>query len=170
MACDRGCYHGHKNAPSYCEIQAHEFKRATRFYGELFGWKFAKAEGLPVEYWRIETDGPRGGLLKRPAKTPPLEHGTNGFVCSMEVSDFDRVADKIARLSGKVALPKFPVPGVCWQGYFIDPEGNAFGIFKPDSTAKWTCQSDLLLIPGIICGGWPALAGFAKTGENRVPD
>jgi hypothetical protein len=54
----------------------------------------------------------------------------------MEVSDFDRAAEQIARLGGKVALPKFPVPGVCWQGYFLDPEGNTFGIYQPDSAAK----------------------------------
>jgi predicted enzyme related to lactoylglutathione lyase len=124
------------NEPSYFEIQADDTNRASRFYSEVFGWKFAKAEGLPGEYWRIETDGPRGGLLKRPAKTPPPAHGTNAFVCSMEVSDFDRVAEQIASLGGKVALPKFPVPGVCWQGYFLDPEGNTFGIFQPDSAAK----------------------------------
>ena len=78
------------NAPAYFEIQADDLKRARDFYGAIFGWKFAKAEGLPVEYWRIETDGPRGGLLKRPAKTPPPEHGTNAFTCSMEVENFDR--------------------------------------------------------------------------------
>jgi predicted enzyme related to lactoylglutathione lyase len=36
----------------------------------------------------------------------------------------------------RVALPKFAVPGVCWHGYFIDPDGNTFGVFQPDSTAK----------------------------------
>jgi predicted enzyme related to lactoylglutathione lyase len=122
--------------PSYFEIQADDTNRARSFYGELFGWKFVKAEGAPVEYWRIETDGTRGGLLARPAKTPPPEHGTNAFVCSMEVRDFDRTVAKIARLGGKVALPKFAVPGVCWQGYFVDPEGNTFGIFQPDAAAK----------------------------------
>ena len=52
------------------EIQADDLRRALRFYEEIFGWKFSKAEGLPVEYWRIETNGPRGGLLQRPAKVP----------------------------------------------------------------------------------------------------
>jgi uncharacterized protein len=33
-------------------------------------------------------------------------------------------------------LPKFAVPGVCWQGYFIDTEGNTFGIFQPDPAAR----------------------------------
>ncbi len=124
------------NGPSYFEIQADDTKRACSFYRTVFGWKFEKTEGLPIEYWRIETDGPRGGLLKRPAKTPPPEHGTNAFVCSMEVPNFDSSAQKIADLGGKVALPKFAVPGVCWQGYFIDTDGNTFGILQPDAKAK----------------------------------
>jgi len=123
------------NAPSYFEIQADDVGRARRFY-EVFGWKFFRAEGLPIEYWRIETDGPRGGLLQRPAKTPPPESGTNAYVCSMEVEDFDAVAKKILALGGQVALPKFAVPGVCWQGYFIDTEGNTFGLFQVDPLAK----------------------------------
>jgi len=124
------------NAPAYFEIQADDTNRAVRFYREIFGWKFDKIEGLPIEYWRIETSGPRGGLLKRPAKTPPPEHGTNAFVCSMEVASFDEMAAKVASHGGQVALPKFAVPGVCWQGYFIDTEGNTFGIFQPDAAAK----------------------------------
>jgi hypothetical protein len=124
------------NAPSYFEIQADDTGRAVGFYRAIFGWTFTKAEGLPVEYWRIETEGPRGGLLKRPAKTPPLEHGTNAFVCSMEVVDFDATAAKIVGAGGLIALPKFAVPEVCWQGYFIDTEGNTFGIFQPDPAAR----------------------------------
>ncbi len=124
------------NAPAYFEIQAEDTNRAVRFYREIFGWKFDKIEGLPIEYWRIETSGPRGGLLKRPAKTPPPEHGTNAFVCSMEVANFDDMAAKVASHGGQVAMPKFAVPGVCWQGYFIDTEGNTFGIFQPDPAAK----------------------------------
>jgi predicted enzyme related to lactoylglutathione lyase len=123
------------NAPSYFEIQADEPARAARFYADIFGWKFTKAEGLPVEYWRIETEGPRGGLLKRPAKIPPPEYGTNAFVCSMEVQDFDVTAERIIEQGGKVALAKFAVPGVCWQGYFLDNENNVFGIFQPDTEA-----------------------------------
>ncbi|HYR41820.1 MAG TPA: VOC family protein [Terriglobia bacterium] len=124
------------NGPSYFEIQADDTKRASDFYRNLFGWTFVKTEGLPVEYWRIETDGPRGGLLKRPAKAPPPGYGTNAFVCSIEVEDFDKAAQNIANLGGKVALAKFGVPGVCWQGYFLDTECNIFGIFQPDAEAK----------------------------------
>jgi predicted enzyme related to lactoylglutathione lyase len=121
--------------PSYFEIQADDLKRAVAFYRSVFGWTFTLAEGLPVEYWRIETDGPRGGLLPRPAKAPAPAQGTNAFVCSIEVTDFDAIAKKIAATGGQIALPKFAVRGVCWQGYFLDTEGNTFGIFQPDPKA-----------------------------------
>ena len=124
------------NGPSYFEIQADDTQRAAGFYADIFGWKFAKAEGLPIEYWRIETEGPRGGLLKRPAKAPPSGTGTNAFVCSIEVEQFDKTAHKITERGGTVALAKFAVPGVCWQGYFLDTEGNVFGIFQPDTAAR----------------------------------
>jgi uncharacterized protein len=124
------------NAPAFFEVQADDPVRAAHFYGAIFNWKFAKVEGLPVEYWRIETEGPRGGLLRRPAAPPALGSGTNAFVCSMEVRSFDQVAGQITSLGGRVAAPKFAVPGVCWQAYFIDTEGNTFGIFEPDSNAR----------------------------------
>jgi len=75
-------------------------------------------------------------LLKRPAQPPPPECGTNAFVVSIEIENFDETAEKIASVEGKVALPKFAVPGVCWQGYFVDTEGNTFGLFQVDENAK----------------------------------
>jgi predicted enzyme related to lactoylglutathione lyase len=89
-----------------------------------------------MEYWRIETSGPRGGLLQRPAQAPPEKSGTNAFVCSMEVEHFDSFSEKILAHGGKVALNKFAIPGVCWQGYFTDTEGNTFGLFEVDAEAK----------------------------------
>jgi predicted enzyme related to lactoylglutathione lyase len=120
---------------AYFEIQADQTDRAQRFYTDIFGWKFARAPGTPVEYWRIETSDGRGGLLRRPAPAPPPRSGANAYVCSFEVSNFDSTADTILKCGGITALPKFAVPGVCWQGYFVDTEGNTFGIFQPDPNA-----------------------------------
>ncbi|MCC5850480.1 MAG: VOC family protein [Verrucomicrobia bacterium] len=119
----------------YFEIQAENPERAMQFYRETFGWTFTEVPGLPVPYWSIETPGGPGGLLQRPAKTPPPECGTNAFVCSFQAGDFDRTADTILRLGGQTALPKFAVPGKCWQGYFLDTEGNTFGVYQPDPNA-----------------------------------
>jgi predicted enzyme related to lactoylglutathione lyase len=32
----------------YFEIQADDLEGAIRFYGGIFGWRFSKAEGLPI--------------------------------------------------------------------------------------------------------------------------
>ena len=120
----------------YFEIQADDTRRAIAFYSEVFGWEFTEAEGLPIPYWRIETGGARGGLLTRPAKAPAPGSGTNAFVCSVEVESFDATEKTILKLGGIVALGKFAVPGQCWQGYFIDTEGNTFGIFEVDANAR----------------------------------
>jgi uncharacterized protein len=125
------------NELSYFEIQAEDTKRAVDFYNRIFGWQFKEEFTVPIEYWRITTGGQMGGgLLKRQAKAPELGHGTNAFVCSIIVEDFDKTAKKIISLGGKVALEKFAVPGKCWQGYFLDTEGNTFGIFQVDENAK----------------------------------
>jgi hypothetical protein len=121
--------------PVFFEIQADDVGRAVNFYRNVFGWTFTKNAGAPIEYFDIDTGGWRGGLLKRPAKAPPPEHGTNAFVCSFQVENFDAAASKIISNGGQVALEKFPIPGRCWQGYFIDTEGNTFGIFEVDEKA-----------------------------------
>jgi predicted enzyme related to lactoylglutathione lyase len=120
----------------YFEIQADDPARAVHFYSQVFGWKFDEVKGLPISYWTIQTGGSRGGLLSRPAPAPPRGTGTNAFVCSVEVENFDSTAKTIEQLGGIVALPKFAVPNTCWQGYFVDPEGNTFGIFQVDPNAK----------------------------------
>jgi predicted enzyme related to lactoylglutathione lyase len=76
-----------------------------------------------------------GAILERPVPAPPLQGGTNAVGCSLQVANFDQTADAIIREGGQVALPKFAIPGKCWQGYFIDLDGNTFGIFEVDSSA-----------------------------------
>ena len=124
------------NTLGYFEIQSSNPAREVDFYTSVFGWKFIRDEHIPIEYYRIETNGMNGGLLKRPAKTPPLEFGTNAFTCSIQVDNFDAIADKILAHGGSVAMPKFAIPASCWQGYFIDQDNNVFGIFEVDEKAK----------------------------------
>ncbi len=124
------------NTIAYFEIQAKDVSKAISFYQKTFGWEFVKQEGLPIEYYRINGGGINGGILKRPVATPPLGGGTNAFTCSMQVENFDTVADTIMKNGGQVAMEKFGVPGKCWQGYFLDVDNNVFGIFQVDENAK----------------------------------
>jgi predicted enzyme related to lactoylglutathione lyase len=124
------------NSVGYFEIQSSKPKREIKFYETVFGWKFIKENFVPIEYYRIETNAISGGLLERPAQTPPSDCGTNAFVCSITVENFDVTSELIIRSGGKIALPKFAIPGRCWQGYFIDQDNNTFGIFEVDKDAK----------------------------------
>ena len=124
------------NTIGYFEIQSSDPARDIKFYQNIFGWKFIKEEFVPIEYYRVETNSINGGLLKRPAKVPPSESGTNAFVCSIQVENFDKTSELILQNGGQVALPKFAIPGRCWQGYFVDLDNNTFGIFEVDENAK----------------------------------
>lgn len=123
----------------YIEIQADDPSRAAAFYEAVFHWTAQRDPAVAaVEYWRWHSaeTGIHGGLLKRPAAAPGPHMGTNAFVCSLQVNDFDATAAIILGQGGQVALPKFAIPGKCWQGYFLDTEGNTFGIFQVDEQAK----------------------------------
>lgn len=124
------------NTIGYFEIQSSDPKREISFYENVFGWKFFREAFVPIEYYRIETNSIHGGLLKRPARVPATEQGTNAFVCSVQVEHFDTMHDLILKHGGQVALAKFAIPGRCWQGYFLDQDHNTFGIFEADPQAK----------------------------------
>ena len=79
--------------------------------------------------------GINGGLLKRPCPAPTPEQGSNAFVCTMVVENYDEIAKKILAHGGIEAMPKHAIVGMAWQGYFLDTEGNTFGIHQPDESA-----------------------------------
>jgi hypothetical protein len=129
------------NRVTHFEIQAENIERAIKFYSEAFGWNFERWGDQ--NYWMLRTaekgskePGINGGLLPRPAKAPAKEMGTNAFVCTVMVKNFDEAAKRIESAGGIVALPKYAIPGIAWQGYYLDTEGNTFGIHQPDKNAK----------------------------------
>ena len=60
----------------------------------------------------------------------------NSFVCTVQVENFDETAKAILAAGGAVAVPKFALPKMAWQGYFLDTEGNTFGVHQADAGAE----------------------------------
>ncbi len=131
------------NRVVHFEIQADEPERAAKFYTDIFGWKIEKWPGLGYDYWMVMTaekdskePGIHGGLLKRPTPLAKEMRGSNAFVSTIQVENFDEFANKIEAAGGKVAMPKYALVGMAWQGYFLDTEGNTFGLHQADTNAK----------------------------------
>jgi predicted enzyme related to lactoylglutathione lyase len=128
--------------PIHFEIQVDDIERAKTFYTAAFGWAFqdfGQMTGSP--YWGITAGaegepGINGGLLPRSGAAPAAGSGANAFVCTMGVADFDDTERKILAAGGQVVLPKLALTGMAWQGYYLDTEGNTFGIHQPDPEAK----------------------------------
>ncbi|MGX4583071.1 VOC family protein [Paenibacillus chitinolyticus] len=124
------------------EIHVDDMERAKKFYGEVFGWTFedwSDYAGMP--YFGAMTGnanepGINGALMQRQGPPPNPDQPLNGYVCTLGVEDYDSTEEKILNHGGKLALPKYALPGMAWQGYYIDTEGNIFGIHQPDKNAK----------------------------------
>lgn len=124
------------------EIHVDDMDRAKKFYEEVFGWSFedySEFAGMP--YFGAVTGadnelGINGALMQRQSSPPEPGVALNGYACTMGVEDYDAIEAKILKLGGKVAMPKYALPGMAWQGYYIDTEGNIFGVHQPDKNAK----------------------------------
>ncbi|MCT2343785.1 VOC family protein [Niallia taxi] len=124
------------------EIHVSDMDRAKKFYGEVFGWTFqdwTEYAGMPyfgAVTGKEEELGINGALMQRQGPAPESTQALNGFACTMGVENYEQSEAKILENGGTVALPKYALPGMAWQGYYKDPEGNIFGIHQPDENAK----------------------------------
>lgn len=131
------------NRIAHFEIHADDLDRAAKFYRDVFGWEITKWEGGSMEYMMIMTApqgstevGINGGLIKRPCPAPAPAQGLNAYVCTIVVVDYEAALAKVLAAGGAVAMPKFAIPGMAWQGYFLDTEGNTVGLHQVDPNAK----------------------------------
>ena len=129
------------NRVVHFEIHADDVDRCAAFYSKIFGWKITKWEGGNIEYMMVETGGRdetggiNGGIIKRMGPRPAEGAPVFGYVCTLQVENYDETAAKIEAEGCKCALPKFKIGEMAWQVYYIDTEGNLFGIHEPIEAA-----------------------------------
>lgn len=128
--------------PIHFEIHASDPARACAFYAAVFGWTYQDWSDFAGSPYFGVTSGPEdqpginGAILQRRGDAPVTGSPATGAVLTMGAADFDTTARAILDAGGSVALDKYPLPGMAWQGYFIDTEGNVFGLHQPDPDAK----------------------------------
>jgi predicted enzyme related to lactoylglutathione lyase len=124
--------HGSMKRVIHFEIYTDNPEAVQPFYQDVFGWKFQKFEGGPLEYWLITTGddkdpGINGGLAR------PRQGQDSGTINTVAVPSLDRSIKKIEESGGKICVPKMKIPNIGWLAYAQDPAGNIFGIIEPVS-------------------------------------
>jgi len=94
---------------THFEIYTDEPEAVRPFYETVFGWKFQKFEGGPIEYWLVTTGddkepGINGGL------TRPREGQSPGTINTVAVESLDQTMKKIEQRGGKICVPKMAIP------------------------------------------------------------
>ena len=123
------------------EIHVDDPRRTAAFYTSVFGWKFE--QWGEQQYWMVYTAekdstelGINGGMVPRKGPTPTDGQAVNAYVCTMQVNNIDEIIAKIDAAGGTLAVGKLAFPGMAWQAYYKDTEGNLFGVHQPDTNAK----------------------------------
>jgi predicted enzyme related to lactoylglutathione lyase len=110
--------------PVHFEIPAENAERATKFFSNVFGWKFqswgdsgyhlaSTGEGMGID----------GAIVQR---KDPMQSVTN----SIDVDSIDTYVAKIEANGGTIVVPKMPVGDMGFLAYFKDTEGNIHGLWE----------------------------------------
>ena len=120
---------------SHFEITADDPDRAAAFYRKAFGWEFNDWGG-PFKYL-LATTGPKdqvgidGAIMGRTDRKQAV-------INTISVDSWEEGARAVSEAGGKVLMDKDAIPGQGYFAYCHDTEGNVFGIFQADPTAKAT--------------------------------
>ncbi|HEX3041144.1 MAG TPA: VOC family protein [Solirubrobacterales bacterium] len=108
----------------FITVATQDYERAARFYGETLGLEFAKRWGsMPAG--EFETGNLTIALMQVDAFN--IEFRPNNLPIEFHVDDFE--AAKAELESRGVEFKGDPLDsGVCHQGFFNDPDGNALAI------------------------------------------
>lgn len=129
------------NRVVHFEIHADDMERAKKFYSEVFGWKFEDyTEYVGSPYFGVITGegepGINGGMVPRKGARAAGDPAVSAYVATIGVANYDETEAKILSHGGKVSQAKYALPAMAWQGYYLDTEGNIFGIHEADENAK----------------------------------
>ena len=113
------------------EIPAGDVEKLSRFYSDLFEWKFSKQSLGSMDYWMIQTTGTGPEHLAGGMYTKQEETDKPRFF--VYVDDIDSHAEKLKQAGGRVIYEKQELPGMGWSLLAADPENNLLGLFQPNA-------------------------------------
>ena len=112
----------------HVEIPSDDVGSARQFFADVFGWTFQEFPMGESTYTMYQTrqGGIGGGIMTPPPGAPKQ------VVNYILVNDIAPVLEQVRRAGGDVVTPTMEVPGAGWLAHFTDPDGNVFGLWKPN--------------------------------------
>jgi predicted enzyme related to lactoylglutathione lyase len=116
------------NTFCWADLSTPDADRASKFYGDLFGWQLMKDEKDPSGYIHIK-NGEHfiGGI-------PPAKHRNPNtpphWLVYFQVADAEAATAKAAQLGGKILMPSRKMENVGTWSIVADPQGAVFSLFK----------------------------------------
>jgi len=112
----------------HVEIPSDDVSSARQFFADVFGWTFEEMPMGESTYTMYQTrqGGIGGGIMTPPPGAPKQ------VVNYILVNDIAPVLEQVRRAGGDVVTPTMEVPGAGWLAHFTDPDGNVFGLWKPN--------------------------------------
>ncbi|WP_433462962.1 VOC family protein [Spirillospora sp. CA-128828] len=115
------------NTVTWFQVGTDAPEEARRFYGDMFGWKFAEdpdTDGYDLVSYP-GADMPSGGISHQP------DASGNHAMFLVMVEDVDATCAQTEKSGGKIALPAVTTGNGLKFAYVEDPAGNRFGVFTP---------------------------------------
>lgn len=116
------------NTVAWFQIGSNEPEEVKKFYGDLFGWTFARDSGFDGNYDMVsyaDDDRPHGGVVQTP------DAAANHATFCVIVADVAATVATAERLGAKVLVPTTTTgPGLVFAE-LLDASGNHFGVFSP---------------------------------------
>ena len=107
----------------HVEIPAADQAAASKFYGELFGWKITAMPEMNYTMWEA-ADGSGGGFPGVSDENPAGQ-----VTVYIDSDDIETDLKNIEKLGGKVVHPKTEIPNMGWFAMFKDPTGNVLALY-----------------------------------------
>ena len=115
----------------HVEFPVSDVEKMSKYYGDLFGWKFDKQAMPGMDYWMIATGQEElaGGMYKKMEESEKPRF-------YVEVEDIDGHTEKFKSAGGMVLVEKQEIPGMGWSVLGTDPEGNVVGLYQTIRQAR----------------------------------
>jgi predicted enzyme related to lactoylglutathione lyase len=114
------------NAPGalvWNELQSPDLDASAAFYGDLFGWQIAQAEGMQDRYLMIKNAGANnGGIRDLTPPSPP------SWLTYFGVQDVDEALAKVDELGGSKLAGPIDI-GIAKLAVVADPQGAVFALY-----------------------------------------